>query len=302
MEEIKFQISEAGDDITNLNLPLDVKRNLLNCLQKKNNLFHVSNEARDVWQWFVKFLELIFSCPVDARGRRSLAEKPREQKPENPDVGPVPAPKRGGSGKPKPKSVDDALKDYLNKNGKVNSPPSQSPRSPRLSGNLPRGRNGTLPRGRNGTLPRGSNRTLPSPSPTRSKDRKPSSSPAPTTHNDRNPSGSLSSPPPGAQKRTEKHHDGISKITLIIAVAVTAVTTFGLVAFIFFCCFQRRRNKIGPIDGKRDERPLLILNASSDFSTGMYLSVLSFHSCLLSWVALGEFFGGFFFFSLLKAF
>ncbi|KAJ0112718.1 hypothetical protein Patl1_02081 [Pistacia atlantica] len=44
------------------------------------------------------------------------------------------------------------------------------------------------------------------------------------------------------------------------------VTTFALVALIFFFCFTNRQNQIGPGDGQKDDRPLLNLSSSAGSS------------------------------------
>jgi hypothetical protein len=65
--------------------------------------------------------------------------------------------------------------------------------------------------------------------------------------------------------------DSGSETKKIVAIAATAAAVLVVVAVLLFCCLKGSSKKIGPRDGKRDEKPLLELSMS-DFSTGMYLS------------------------------
>lgn len=131
--------------------------------------------------------------------------------------------------------------------------------------------------------PRRSLATRPGPSPSPSPARPPKRSRAPPTRSRRSPSPRKSffppskspSPPPAKKnvsknsttapvspaKRKEDHQK-----TIIIAVVVTAVSTFLFAALFFLCCTRVCGNRSG--GKKNDERPLLSLS-SSDYSVGI---------------------------------
>lgn len=70
------------------------------------------------------------------------------------------------------------------------------------------------------------------------------------------------------QRKSPKKDDGSEK-KKIVAIAATAAGVLAVVALFLFCCLRGSSKKIGPRDGKRDEKPLLDLSMS-DFSTGIY--------------------------------
>ncbi|KAI9177525.1 hypothetical protein LWI28_016322 [Acer negundo] len=77
------------------------------------------------------------------------------------------------------------------------------------------------------------------------------------------------SPPTG-----KKSDDNMQQI--IIAVSVTAGISFLLSAslFLIFCLLRRHKNKVGPGDGKRDDRPLLNLSDISNGSSPQSVNVV----------------------------
>lgn len=77
-------------------------------------------------------------------------------------------------------------------------------------------------------------------------------------------------------RNSSKNDNGVGdEKKKVVAIAATAAGVVVVVALLLFCCLKGSNKKIGPRDGKRDEKPLLELSMS-DFSTGMYLSSL-FH-------------------------
>ncbi|KAL6975728.1 hypothetical protein U1Q18_024522 [Sarracenia purpurea var. burkii] len=66
---------------------------------------------------------------------------------------------------------------------------------------------------------------------------------------------SRSLPPPPPPPRNNSSHWN----TAVIATSASAVAILALLAVLFFCCLRRNRNKRGPKDGQRDDKPLLNL-------------------------------------------
>jgi hypothetical protein len=75
--------------------------------------------------------------------------------------------------------------------------------------------------------------------------------------------------------RNSSKNDNGNEKKKVVAIAATAAGVVVVVALLLFCCLKGSNKKIGPKDGKRDEKPLLELSMN-DFSTGIYLSSL-FH-------------------------
>lgn len=86
------------------------------------------------------------------------------------------------------------------------------------------------------------------------------------------PKDVFSPDPPAAKKSTKKKHQVDEMQQIIVVVGITAGISFLLTAVLFFIFFLGNRNKqVGPVDYKRDDRPLLNL---SDMSNGKHLLVL----------------------------
>ncbi|KAK3184307.1 hypothetical protein Dsin_031593 [Dipteronia sinensis] len=256
-------------------LPTPVKQSLLDCLRKQSIGLDVSAKEAGLKHWFFKSVELLFGWP--SAPRRYLAGMHHQQTEPTSDW--HPSPLRSQIHARKPLSVQSptpAPASLIDGESPANSPSPNSTSSPT-------------------PLPEAEAPTSPSPQP--EDDKKPSfspltaerpSSPSPLPEDDYDLFGpALSFPddpfwgsppypadnnsPPTGKKSEKKNDDNMQQI--IIAVGVTAGISFLLSALLFllFCLLRRHKNKVGPGDRKRDDRPLLNL---SDISNGMHFSIM----------------------------
>ncbi|XP_031254527.1 formin-like protein 3 [Pistacia vera] len=219
-------------------LPPQMKQTLSDCIRRENLLYHVSVKEGSFEHWFLKHIKLLFSFSLPSAPRRNLiSEQPRQKaKLRAPVFAPAAAPET------EPKTIS----------------PGPAPASS-LFGNL---RSMFHP-----PAPAASKRPSRSPQPALGKHSPPGLQPAAGKHSPTAPQPAAGKHSPPVANQPEKDHDhGSRQMEIITAIATTAVTTFALVALIFFFCFTNRQNQIGPGDGQKDDRPLLNLSSSAGSS------------------------------------
>ncbi|KAK6241584.1 Formin [Theobroma cacao] len=220
-------------------LPPQVRETLFDCLSKKGLIFHASNPEVTFKHWFRKCLEFIFKLPHAPR--RYLVSVSNQHITSGPS--PALVPKRTPAPAPISAPVPAAFS-Y----GPAPTPfsyvpaPSNQAHACYLRSHPP---GGALA---NSLLI--SNKIFTSSPPPDLKHSR--TNPSLATHKDLSP---------GAHDRTQHSPEekDVMKET-VIAVIVTAATTFALVALVFFCCLKGTSRK-------KDEKPLLCLSDYlSDFS------------------------------------
>ncbi|KAK0591243.1 hypothetical protein LWI29_037428 [Acer saccharum] len=245
-------------------LPTQVKQSLLDCLRKESIGLDVSAKEAGLKHWFFKSVELLFGWP--SAPRRYLAGMHHQQTEPTSDW--HPSPLRSQIHARKPLSVQSPTPAPASLIDGESPASSQSPNS------------------------------TSSPSPQHEDYKKPSfspltaerpSSPSPLPEDDYDLFGpALSFPddpfwgippypadndsPPTGKKSEKKSDDN----KMIIAVSVTAGLSFLLSAslFLIFCLLRRHKNKVGPGNGKRDDRPLLNLSDISNGSSPQSVNVV----------------------------
>ncbi|XP_028056000.1 formin-like protein 3 [Camellia sinensis] len=84
----------------------------------------------------------------------------------------------------------------------------------------------------------------------------PAEGPPPPPKVNRPPPHKINLPPPRSRPPPLNNGDNQKKY-MIVGIAAAAVVLLVLVAVLLCCCLRRKRNKAGPEEGQRDEKPLL---------------------------------------------
>uniref|UniRef100_A0A5B7AN39 Formin-like protein n=1 Tax=Davidia involucrata TaxID=16924 RepID=A0A5B7AN39_DAVIN len=254
-------------------LPPQVKRTLLDCLRKKIFPIHVSGEAAGSNTWFIKCLELLFrwsSVP-----RRYLARKWHRDRAVSPapitkwhrDRAVIPAPRTKWH---RYRAVSPAPRTKWHKRRAVSPPITKWHRRRAVSpAPTPGPDPAPRPAAESPTYAPGPSYFVPARSPSRVF-QPPTEAPEPSLPQDLNdsplPPSTVKHPPPRPHvdpPHPSKNNSSSHKYII----AAYAVAALALVALLLFCCLKGNSNKIGPGDGKKDEKPLLNF-CSSNASAG----------------------------------
>ncbi|KAI8006161.1 Formin-like protein 3 [Camellia lanceoleosa] len=90
----------------------------------------------------------------------------------------------------------------------------------------------------------------------------PAEGPPPPPKVNRPPLHKINLPPPRPRPPPPNNGDNQKKY-MIVGIAAAAVVLVVLVAVLLCCCLRRKRNKAGPEEGQRDEKPLLNIGLSN---------------------------------------
>ncbi|KAH7576802.1 hypothetical protein JRO89_XS01G0152600 [Xanthoceras sorbifolium] len=291
-------------------LPPQVKQLVLDCLRKESIVLHDSEKKAGFKHWFLKCVELLFGWSSAPRRYLVSMHRQREPSPNRPPSRAQPCardPFTAQTHARKPLSVQAPGPGPASLSGGESPASSSSPNSTSSQTPQPEADEPTSPSPQPEDDDKSSFSPLTaeepsSPSPQPEHNYKPlfspltaakPSSPSPLPEGDYDPS--LFSPPlalpkdffsPSPQKPAKKDSPPTKTKTeqkrdeqmqeIIIAVGVTAGISFLLAAllFLFFFLASRRKNKVGPVDIKRDDRPLLNLSEISTGSSPQSVSVV----------------------------
>ncbi|KAA8526471.1 hypothetical protein F0562_008326 [Nyssa sinensis] len=264
-----------------IDLPPQVKRTLLDCLRKKNIPFHVTGNAAGSRTWFIKCLELLFGWPSVPRRylvrkwHRAASPAPISKWHQHREV-PAPISKwhrRGISPAPisgwhRHRARSRAPISKWHGHRAVSPAPTSKWHGHRSVSLVPTPGAAAAP----GLAPTPgpaaeSPSYAPAPSyfvPASSPSpilQPPSEAPAPSLPQDLNdsppPPSAVKHPPPRPQAGPPHPSNNNSDSQKNYIIAATAAATLAFVALLLFCFLKGNSNKIGPTDGKRDEKPLL---------------------------------------------